>query len=179
MSTAVAPSKEQKENINYSIADSSLGRLLVAATERGICALSLGDSDQTLESELRKDYPKAQIHRDSARLEGWVVSIVNHLKDPSLSLHLPLDIQGTTFQWQVWRQLQSIPSGETRSYAEISQKLGRPGTARAVGRACASNRVAVVIPCHRAVREDGQLGGYRWGLERKEALLAREKESIR
>jgi AraC family transcriptional regulator, regulatory protein of adaptative response / methylated-DNA-[protein]-cysteine methyltransferase len=162
-------------NINYTIVDSPLGRLLVAATERGICGVSLGDVDAVLEATLRGEYPAAQIEREDAGLGAWVGTFLNYLNGRQPDLHLPVDVQATAFQWQVWEALRAIPSGATRSYSEVARALGHPKAARAVARACATNPVALVIPCHRVVREDGHLGGYRWGLERKQQLLAQEK----
>ena len=161
--------------IGYTIAGSPLGRLLVAATERGVCAVSLGDSDARLETALRAEYPEAEIHRDERGLGTWVGALTSYLEGVRPHLALPLDIQATAFQHRVWETLQAIPYGETRSYAEIARAIGRPTGARAVARACATNPVSLVIPCHRVVRGDGGLGGYRWGLERKRALLDRER----
>lgn len=162
-------------HIGYTIVDCPLGRLLVAATQRGVCAISLGDSDGELEAALLVEYPAAEIHRDEAELNQWVSTLLSHLSGWQLHLNLPLDIQATAFQWQVWQELQAIPYGSTRSYSEIAQSLGHPKATRAVARACATNPVALVIPCHRVVREDASLGGYRWGLKRKQALLAQEQ----
>ncbi len=161
--------------IRYTIADCPLGRLLVAATERGICAVSLGEADATLEAALRHEYPAAQIQRDEASLGQWLSAFLNYLSGRQPDLNLPVDVQATAFQWQVWEALRAIPSGSTRSYSEVAQQLGQPKATRAVARACATNPVALVIPCHRVVRQDGHLGGYRWGLERKQHLLEQEK----
>jgi AraC family transcriptional regulator of adaptative response/methylated-DNA-[protein]-cysteine methyltransferase len=161
--------------IGYTIVDCPLGRLLVAATERGVCAVSLGDSDAGLEAALRGEYSAAEVHRDDGGLGEWVSVLLRHLNGDQPSLHLPLDVQATGFQGRVWEQLRAIPYGNVRSYGQIARSLGRPTAARAVGRACATNPVALVIPCHRAVREDGSLAGYRWGLERKRLLLERER----
>ena len=160
--------------INYTIVDSSLGRLLVAMTERGVCAVRMGDSDAELESDLRKEFPEAQITRADSLLGEPVKKILNHLDNNEPHLDLPLDIRATAFQRQVWEKLRAIPYGQTASYAEVAKALGKPGAVRAVGRACATNPVALVIPCHRVVREDKSLGGYRWGLERKKKLLDKE-----
>lgn len=165
--------------IGYTIVDSALGRLLIAATERGICSVCLGDSDQPLEKTLREEYPLAAIARDSKGLEAHVRHIREHLAGRAPTLDLPVDVQATAFQWKVWQALRDIPYGETRSYSEIARAIGRPRAVRAVGHACATNRVAVVIPCHRAVRQDGSLGGYRWGLERKQVLLDGERKKTR
>jgi AraC family transcriptional regulator of adaptative response/methylated-DNA-[protein]-cysteine methyltransferase len=163
--------------ICYTIADCSLGRLLLAGTERGVCAVYLGDSDGQLESELAREFPAALAQRDDAGLNAWVSAIVNHLSGRQPHLDLPLDVRATAFQWRVWQELRAIPYGSTRSYSDIARAVGRPSAVRAVARACATNPVSVVIPCHRVVREDGGLGGYRWGLERKQALLDQEKDA--
>jgi len=160
----------QGMHINYTIIDCSLGRLLVAATERGVCAVSLGDSDAALEAALLNEYPAAEIHHDGAAFSEWISPLLSYLNGQQPHLNLPLDVQATAFQWRVWETLRAIPYGRTRSYGEIAQAIGNPKAVRAVARACATNPVAVVIPCHRVVREDGGLGGYRWGLERKKAL---------
>lgn len=165
--------------IGYTIVDSTLGRLLIAATERGVCSVCLGDSDEPLEKALREEYPLAAIACDSRGLQAHVRQIREHLAGRALTLDLPVDVQATAFQWKVWQALRDIPYGETRSYSEIARSIGRPRAVRAVGHACATNRVAVVIPCHRAVRQDGSLGGYRWGLERKRALLDRERKQTK
>ena len=160
--------------IKYTIADCLLGRVLVAATEKGVCAVRLGDSDRTLESDLLREYPAADVTRDEKTLAKWVEQLVDHLAGKRPHLDLPLDVQATAFQWTVWEKLGEIPYGSTRSYSDVARAIGRPTATRAVARACATNPVALVIPCHRVVREDKSLGGYRWGLERKKALLARE-----
>ncbi|MBI1983357.1 MAG: bifunctional DNA-binding transcriptional regulator/O6-methylguanine-DNA methyltransferase Ada [Acidobacteria bacterium] len=162
-------------NIGYSIVDCALGRLLVAATERGVCAVSLGDSDAVLESALRSEYPNAQVHRDESRGK-WVSALLRHVDGHETKLNLPVDLQATAFQRRVWEELRRIPYGATRSYSQVARAIGRPKAVRAVARACATNPVSVVIPCHRVVREDGSLGGYRWGFKRKQALLKKEKE---
>ncbi len=160
--------------IGYTTVSSPLGRLLAAGTERGICAVSLGDSDEALESALRAEYAEATIRRDDSRLGRWVSALVSHLCGTKRELDLPLDIRATAFQWLVWQELRKIPYGETRSYTQIAQALGRPTAVRAVANACAANPAALVIPCHRIVPENGGAGGYRWGAERKRTLLARE-----
>jgi AraC family transcriptional regulator, regulatory protein of adaptative response / methylated-DNA-[protein]-cysteine methyltransferase len=161
--------------IRYTLADSPFGRLLVGATERGICAVSVGDADGPLEAELRREYPNAGIERDDAGLQEWLAAVLPALEGKAAAGELPLDLQATAFQWRVWRALQEIPRGETRSYQQVAASLGQPGAARAVAQACASNRVALVIPCHRVVRGDGTPGGYRWGAERKETILRQEE----
>jgi AraC family transcriptional regulator of adaptative response/methylated-DNA-[protein]-cysteine methyltransferase len=161
-------------SIGYSIVQCALGRLLVAATERGVCAVSLGDSDAVLEAALRSEYPNAQVYRDESR-GRWVSDLLGHLDGHRATLNLPVDLQATAFQRRVWEELRRIPYGSTRSYSEVARAIGRPKAVRAVARACATNPVSVIIPCHRVVREDGSLGGYRWGLKRKQALLEKEK----
>ena len=162
-------------NINYTTVGSSMGRLLVAMTERGVCAVRMGDRDAELEKDLREEFPGAQIERADAVLREPVQKILNHLDNNEPRLDLPLDIRATAFQRQVWEKLRAIPYGETVSYGEVAKALGKPGAVRAVGRACATNPVALVIPCHRVVREDKSLGGYRWGLDRKKKLLEKEQ----
>ncbi len=163
--------------MNYTIIECSLGYLLVAATERGVSVVRLGDQPEVLESELFNDYPAADIQPDDGRLAAWVDAILDYLNGDEPHLELPLDVRATAFQWRVWQALKAIPYGETRSYSDIAIELGNPKAMRAVAGACASNQVALVIPCHRVVRENGDLGGYRWGIERKAALLEQEKRS--
>ena len=160
--------------IHYSTVPTSLGLLLVAVTERGICCASLGDDEAALVDRLAHEYPRAALSRATDANDRLVDAVVAYVDGRTSAEALPLDLRATAFQWQVWRALQSIPEGATRSYQAIATELGRPTAARAVARACASNRVAVLIPCHRVVRGDGGLGGYRWGIARKAALLARE-----
>ncbi|HEX6536969.1 MAG TPA: bifunctional DNA-binding transcriptional regulator/O6-methylguanine-DNA methyltransferase Ada [Gemmatimonadaceae bacterium] len=160
--------------IRYAVAHTALGVLLVAATDRGVCAVSLGDSADELESGLTREFPRADLERADAALASWVRPIIAHLEGADAGLELPLELVGTDFQMRVWRALQEIPAGSTRSYSQVAEAIGRPGAARAVARACASNRVALVVPCHRVVREGGALGGYRWGIERKRRLLESE-----
>ncbi|HEX4960409.1 MAG TPA: bifunctional DNA-binding transcriptional regulator/O6-methylguanine-DNA methyltransferase Ada [Thermoanaerobaculia bacterium] len=161
--------------IRYITAPSAFGRLLVAATDKGICAVTLGDDDAALEAALRREYPNAQVERDDAALQGWLERVRPVMEGQPGAADLPLDLQATAFQWRVWRALQEIPRGETRTYGEVAAALGHPQAARAVARACASNRVALVVPCHRVVRGDGEAGGYRWGEERKKRILAEER----
>jgi AraC family transcriptional regulator of adaptative response/methylated-DNA-[protein]-cysteine methyltransferase len=154
----------------------AVGRLLVAATGRGVCRVMLGDDATTLEVGLRREFSAANIHREQGgTLERFVDAILSYLDGREPHLDLPLDIRATAFQRRVWQELQRIPFGETRSYTDIARAIGVPRATRAVARACATNPAALVIPCHRVVREDGALGGYRWGLERKQALLERER----
>jgi AraC family transcriptional regulator, regulatory protein of adaptative response / methylated-DNA-[protein]-cysteine methyltransferase len=161
-------------SIAFSTAASPLGRLLVAATARGIAFLALGDDDAGLESRLHDEFPEAEVRRDDAVLGSWLGQVLRHLEGELPHLALPLDVRATAFQRRVWAELVKIPAGATASYGEIAGRLGQPKAQRAVARACASNPVAVVVPCHRVVREDGGLGGYRWGLERKRHLLEAE-----
>jgi AraC family transcriptional regulator of adaptative response/methylated-DNA-[protein]-cysteine methyltransferase len=163
--------------IGYTIVSSPLGRMMVAATGRGVCFVGFGDTDAFLMSELKKDYPTAEVQRDKTGFSKWVNAIVENLDGRRPHLDLPLDVQGTAFQRQVWEALQAIPYGSTRTYGEIAKSLGKPNAARAVGRACATNPVSIVIPCHRAVGSDGNLTGYYWGVERKKKLLAKEQKA--
>ncbi len=165
------------QRIRFATAPCPLGRLLVAATPQGICAISLGDEDRALEAELRAEFPAATMSRDDGGLAKAVASLRRRLAGETAELELPLDARATAFQWQVWKALQSIPYGETRSYAEVARAIGKPKAVRAVARACATNPAAILIPCHRVVRGDQQLAGYRWGLERKAALLRQEQSS--
>jgi len=160
--------------IRYTLVDGWLGRMLLAGTERGLCMLSLGDTDALLEAALRVEFPAARLVRDDAALAAWAAAVLQYL-DGSPALDLPLDVQATAFQSRVWQALRAIPFGQTRTYSEIAESIGQPRAARAVGHACAANPVSLVTPCHRALRQDGSLGGYRWGLERKRRLLALEQ----
>ncbi len=161
--------------IGYAIAKSSLGRVLVGATERGVSAVYLGDADAKLVEELREEYPKAEITAAGDSFERWVKEIVQRVEGNPPRLELPLDLQATAFQRRVWQELQRIPRGSTRTYTQVARALGSPKSVRAVARACATNPVSIVVPCHRVIREDGSLAGYRWGLSRKEQLLAQER----
>lgn len=160
--------------IRYTIADSPLGRMLIAATEKGICAIQFARTDSELLEGLKREFPFAVRRPDDGELQAWVSTLLHHLRGKNLNSSLPLDIRATAFQRRVWAYLQSIPFGETKSYADVAKAIGKPRAVRAVARACATNPVAVAIPCHRVVREDGTMGGYRWGLERKKALLEME-----
>jgi AraC family transcriptional regulator, regulatory protein of adaptative response / methylated-DNA-[protein]-cysteine methyltransferase len=161
--------------ISYAIVDSPLERLLVAATDRGVCAVYMGSADGELVRALKEEYPAAAaISRNGAALSRWARQIVSHLQGRRPRLDLPLDVQATAFQWQVWTALRAIPYGETRTYKEVAASIGRPSAVRAVAHACATNPVSLVIPCHRVVRTTGNLAGYRWGIARKKALLAAE-----
>jgi len=163
-------------SIQYAIVDSPLGRLLVASTSRGVCAVAMGSSDAELERALAREYPAATIAADAGALATWTNEILAHLSGRRPRLDLPLDVQATAFQWQVWQALATIPYGETRTYRDIAAAIGRPRAVRAVANACAANPVALAIPCHRVVAATGSTGGYRWGVARKKALLAREHE---
>jgi AraC family transcriptional regulator of adaptative response/methylated-DNA-[protein]-cysteine methyltransferase len=161
--------------IRYTCADSPLGRMLVAATERGICAIQFARSDGELLEGLKREFPFAARKVDEGGLRSWVSALLRHMRGKDLDASLPLDIRATAFQRRVWAYLQSIPFGATRSYSQVAKGIGRPSATRAVARACATNPVAVAIPCHRVVREDGSMGGYRWGIERKKVLLEIEQ----
>ncbi|HEX8921449.1 MAG TPA: methylated-DNA--[protein]-cysteine S-methyltransferase, partial [Pyrinomonadaceae bacterium] len=162
-------------NISYAVVECHLGRLLVAGTESGVCSVQFGAEDEALETALRAEYPAASISRDDAGLSSWVEELLSHLEGSQPDLALPLDLQATAFQTRVWEELRRIPYGSTRSYAKVAEAIGQPTATRAVARACATNPVALLTPCHRVVREGGQLGGYRWGIERKEKLLEMER----
>ena len=169
--------------IRYIFVDSALGGLLVAGTINGVCAVKLGDDAEALTAELKDEFPAAEVLRveqnehdpESAGLRDWAVAILEYLDGRDADIDLPLDVLATVFQWRVWRRLQAIPAGETRTYQQLAEELRQPAASRAVGRACATNPVAPIVPCHRAVRKDGGLAGYRWGLHRKEALLEMER----
>ncbi|WP_243038972.1 methylated-DNA--[protein]-cysteine S-methyltransferase [Dyella sedimenti] len=169
--------------IRYTTTDTPLGRLLVATTTRGICSVTLGDTDRELEARLVGEFPQATLQRVDAGREEWLDAVITRIASelgwsrgdaPELP---PIDVAATAFQWRVWEALTRIPRGVTRSYGELAAELGMPKAARAVGRACGSNRLALIVPCHRIVREDGSLGGWRWGVERKRELLASERHA--
>lgn len=161
--------------IRYTIVVCPLGRLLVAATEFGVCAVCMADSDRTVETALSEQYPSANLQRDDESMHEWVAEILTYLSGEKYKLKIPLDIQATTFQSRVWDQIKSIPYGATASYSEIAIAVGKPKAARAVARACATNPVALIVPCHRVIGEDGKLHGYRWGKDRKQQLLQLEQ----
>ncbi len=176
--------------IAYTTVESPLGLLLVAATERGVCAVYLGDQHEELEIMLQQEYPAAEIQRDSSgQLTEWMHQLLHYLEGQQNQeerkgrvypqLNLPIDVQATAFQWRVWEALRNIPAGQTRTYGEIAKSMGDKNKARAVAQACASNPVALIVPCHRVIRGDGQTGGYRWGAERKHRLLSQEKSQIK
>ena len=162
--------------IGYSTVASAFGQVLVAATADGVCAVKLGDSETGLIRDLRREYPAADIRANQQMRTEWVKAILQHLKGAQPSLELPIDVQATAFQWKVWRALQRIPYGETRAYAEVARAIGQPKAARAVARACATNPVCLVVPCHRVVPAAGGTGGYRWGADRKAKLLRTEEK---
>src|SRR5450631_2830800 len=164
--------------IRYTCVHSPLGRMLIAATERGVCAIQFARSDGELLEGLKREFPFATRKADEGGLKSWVSALLNHMRGKKLDASLPLDIRATAFQRRVWTYLQSIPFGATRSYSQVAKGIGRPTAVRAVARACATNPVAVAIPCHRVVREDGSMGGYRWGIERKKALLGMEGQGV-
>jgi AraC family transcriptional regulator of adaptative response/methylated-DNA-[protein]-cysteine methyltransferase len=161
--------------IRYTIAKSSLGDVLVAATERGVSAVYLGEAHGKLVSELRQEYPRAELFAEKGAFSEWIGEIVSRAEGSAPRRGLPLDLQATAFQRRVWQELQRIPRGSTRTYRQIAEALGKPRAVRAVARACATNPVSIVVPCHRVIRSDGGLAGYRWGLSRKEKLLERER----
>jgi AraC family transcriptional regulator of adaptative response/methylated-DNA-[protein]-cysteine methyltransferase len=161
-------------NISYATVSTPLGRLILAHTNRGICFCGLGDSDRVLVDELRSDYPNAKIRPGNSKTLKWAAALANYIDGRTAMPDLPLDIRGTPFQLMVWNQLRAIPAGQSRSYTEIARRIGRPRAIRAVGTANGANPVSLLIPCHRALRASGQLGGYRWGLERKRRLLELE-----
>lgn len=161
--------------IQYAVSASSVGNILVAATERGVCAIHFADDADALIGQLRDRFPKADIQRGDERFEETVARVVAFVEAPSTPFPLPLDVYGTAFQQKVWAALREIPAGQTATYTEVARTIGHPTAARAVAQACANNHLAVVVPCHRVVRSDGDLSGYRWGREQKARLLARER----
>ncbi len=165
------------EKIRYTTASSPLGRILVAATERGVCAVAFADTDDELLAGLRRDFARATVERDEIALAAQLSAILGQLREHPIGTVLPLDVRATAFQRRVWEALQQIPHGQTRSYGELAQAIGQPSAARAVARACGQNPVAVVVPCHRVVGKKGGMTGYRWGIERKQSLLALERKS--
>ena len=165
--------------IGYSIVPSPIGRVLVAATEHGVCAVKIGDREAPLVRELRQEYSAAEISANEAPKAEWLKAIADHLHGNRSSLDLPIDVTATAFQWKVWRALQQIPPGGTRAYADVARRIGKPRAIRAVANACANNPVALVVPCHRVVPSSGGVGGYRWGAQRKKKLLATESARAR
>jgi AraC family transcriptional regulator of adaptative response/methylated-DNA-[protein]-cysteine methyltransferase len=163
--------------IRFAIGECSLGSILVARSDRGVCAILLGDNPDALARELQERFPRAVLIGGDAEFEQLVAKVVGFVEAPALGLDLPLDLRGTAFQQRVWQALREIPAGKTASYAEVAARIGAPGAVRAVAQACGANGLAVAIPCHRVVRTDGTLSGYRWGVERKRALLEREAQA--
>lgn len=162
--------------IGYMMVQSPVGKLLVAATDKGICSITLGESEAKLIEALRKEYPEAKLQRSTAILQRWVSALLTQMQGGERTEELPLDIRATAFQRLVWKHLQEIPYGQTKSYAEVAKAIGQPTATRAVARACATNPVAIAIPCHRVVQSGGGMGGYRWGTDRKQKLLSMEAE---
>jgi AraC family transcriptional regulator, regulatory protein of adaptative response / methylated-DNA-[protein]-cysteine methyltransferase len=177
MTPAVRRKGGQGETIRHVTVETPLGWALVAATRRGVCMTALGDDPQRLSAMLRARFPAAELVADDLELRDWAERIVRFITSPSRNLDLPFDARGTAFQARVWRALQKIPLGRTATYSEIARALGQPQAVRAVARACAANDLALLVPCHRVIREDGDLAGYRWGVERKRALLERERRA--
>ena len=169
----------EKTAISYVTVESPLGLLMLAATDRGLCLVQFGESSEELQRTLRREFPAAKMlelqEPYPEQFHLWMNCLSNYLNGTELKLDLPLDLRGTTFQWMVWEFLRSIPAGEVASYTAVAEGIGQPKAARAVGHACATNPVALVIPCHRVLRGDGDLGGYRWGIERKQQLLEHER----
>ena len=161
-------------DIRFAIGQCSLGAILVARSERGVCAILLGEDPEALARDLQDQFPRARLIGGDAGFEEWVARVVGFVEAPGIGLDLPLDVRGTAFQERVWQALRQIPPGSTASYAEIAQRIGMPRAVRAVAQACGANHLAVAIPCHRVVRSDGALSGYRWGVDRKRELLRRE-----
>lgn len=160
--------------MHFAIAESSLGAVLIAQSPRGVCAILMGDDPEALVRDLQDRFPKAELIGGDAGFEALVAKVVGFIEAPALGLDLPLDIRGTAFQQRVWQALREVPAGSTASYTEIAERIGAPKSVRAVAQACAANALALAIPCHRVVRNDGGLSGYRWGVERKRELLDRE-----
>jgi AraC family transcriptional regulator, regulatory protein of adaptative response / methylated-DNA-[protein]-cysteine methyltransferase len=167
-------SDEVNAKIRFAIRDCSLGSILVGSSDKGVCAVLLGNDPEDLERDLRDRFPRADLIGGDQEFVRWVAKVVALIENPGLGLDVPLDVRGTAFQRRVWLALRKIPAGSTASYADIAQRIGAPKSVRAVAQACGANAIAVVIPCHRVVRSDGALSGYRWGVERKRALLERE-----
>ncbi len=178
-SDGLSPAQRRKqaagETLRYATAACPLGKVLLATSSQGVCALLLGDNDEALEAELRQRFAAAQRLRDDIQLSDWLAQVIAQIEEPARAAQLPLDIRGSVFQQQVWQALRQIPSGQTRNYAELAAQLG--SHPRAVARACASNPLGLLIPCHRVVASNGSLSGYRWGIERKAALLEHERQA--
>lgn len=168
----------ERQRIRFGVGECSLGQILVAATEQGICAILLGSDAEALVQDLERRFAQAELVGGDAAFEQWMAQVVGFVDEPARGLALPLDVRGTAFQQKVWQALRRIPVGSTVSYSELAERIGMPQASRAVASACAANAIAVAIPCHRVVRRDGGLSGYRWGVERKRALLQREAELL-
>jgi len=164
----------KESSIRFAVVRTDLGWVLVAGAERGICAIDLGDSREALTDAFKARFDRAEHREGDPEFVRWLRRVTESIVSPRRGLDLPLDIRGTAFQRRVWQELRRIPAGRTASYGEVARRIGKPGSARAVARACASNPLALAVPCHRVVRSDGNPGGYRWGVERKRALLERE-----
>lgn len=176
MTPSIYRSGAPGQKIAFAITDTVLGRVLVAQTDKGVCAVRIGESDETLESELRAEFPQAEISHDNQHLANTLRQIARVAEGKASESDIPLDIRHTAFQWKVWQALRNIARGETKTYQQVAKEIGDPKAVRAVARACATNPVALVIPCHRVVRTDGNPSGYRWGAERKKTLLENEKK---
>lgn len=163
-------------NIQFAVAESWLGSVLIAAASEGICAVALGGYPEKLVQDLQDRFPQAKLCGGDVNFEKYVAAVITHIENPGQSFNLPLDIKGTVFQKKVWQALRDIPSGETISYSDLADRIGQPSASRAVASACGANKIAVIIPCHRVVRNNGDLSGYRWGIERKQALLLKEQQ---
>jgi AraC family transcriptional regulator of adaptative response/methylated-DNA-[protein]-cysteine methyltransferase len=166
----------ERLTIRYTVGESDLGQVLLAATDKGVCAIKLGESDSLI-ADLHREFPNAAIARDDRELRAWLMHVLGHLSGREPDLRLPLHIRSSAFQRQVWQALQQIPYGSTASYSDVAKSIRKPRAIRAVANACARNPVCLAIPCHRVIQKNGNNGGYRWGIERKDALLAREAQS--
>ena len=166
----------QGMKIGFTVGSTTLGKVLVASTDRGVSAVYLGENERDLVNELRDEYPRAELFRASNQHEEWLQEVLHRVEGNAPSIDLPLDVQATAFQRRVWNELRKIPLGTTRTYTQVARSLGKPRSVRAVARACATNPVSIIVPCHRVIRTDGSLAGYRWGLERKQKLLEREAQ---
>jgi AraC family transcriptional regulator of adaptative response/methylated-DNA-[protein]-cysteine methyltransferase len=164
-------------DIRFAVGQCSLGAILVARSDKGICAITLGDDPEALVRDLQDHFPEANLIGADNNFEQLIARVVGFIEAPRIGLELPLDLRGTAFQQRVWQALRGIPPGETATYADLAARIGEPKATRAVARACGANKIAVAIPCHRVIRTDGSLSGYRWGVERKRALLQRESDS--
>ncbi|HEY8157420.1 MAG TPA: methylated-DNA--[protein]-cysteine S-methyltransferase [Methylobacter sp.] len=177
ISTSDYRANGSQSRIRFALGECSLGSVLVAVSAKGICTISLGDGPEALTRDLQNRFPQAELIGSDGEFEQWIAQITAFVETPALGLDLPLDICGTAFQQRVWHALRQIPAGQTVSYTDIAQRMGAPKAVRAVAGACAANSLAVVIPCHRVLRSDGNLSGYRWGIERKAELLRRESKA--